>query len=233
MGSSGRSLRLESCLAYGRTTFLALAVVFVFLAWMLPNTRRMALSKWRWWVPALGALAVAIAVLAPTTATQMFDRVKANPLTDHSVRWRLAGIHAVLAGMKNGQWDTRSGLLTADATGNHLINASYEYGITGWQVQGGGISRSRRCRVWRPFARAPHERCDCRRGLVLLPGRREGRAERGSTRSGSRSDGGERSTSRSGNTTTASRRSTGRSFRSSSPTSWSSTPSRPPSRIPT
>ncbi|HLM94289.1 MAG TPA: hypothetical protein VK273_10785 [Gaiellaceae bacterium] len=126
-------------LAYGRTTFLALAVVFVFLAWMLPNTRRMALHKWRWWVPALGALALAIAVLAPTTASQMFDRVKANPLTDHSVRWRLAGIHAVLAGMKNGQWDTRSGLLTADATGNHLINASYEYGITGWRVQGGGI----------------------------------------------------------------------------------------------
>ena len=126
-------------LAYGRTTFLALGVVFVFLAWMLPNTRRMALGKWRWWVPALGALVVAIAVLAPTTATQMFDRVKANPLTDHSVRWRLAGIHAVLAGMKNGQWDTRSGLLTADVTGNHLINASYEFGTTGWRVQGGGI----------------------------------------------------------------------------------------------
>ena len=78
-------------------------------------------------------------MLAPTTATQMFDRVKANPLTDHSVRWRLAGIHAVLAGMKNGQWDTRSGLLTADVTGNHLINASYEFGTTGWRVQGGGI----------------------------------------------------------------------------------------------
>jgi hypothetical protein len=30
-------------LAFGRTTFLALAVVFVFLAWVLPNTRRMAL----------------------------------------------------------------------------------------------------------------------------------------------------------------------------------------------
>ncbi len=42
-------------LAYGRTTFLALAVVFVFLAWMLPNTRRLALRKWRWWVPAIAA----------------------------------------------------------------------------------------------------------------------------------------------------------------------------------
>ena len=75
----------------------------------------------------------------PSAASQVVDRVKANPLTDQSVRWRLAGIHAVLAGMKDGQWDTRSGLLTADATGNHLINASYEYGTTGWRVQGGVI----------------------------------------------------------------------------------------------
>jgi hypothetical protein len=126
-------------LAYGRTTFLALAVVFVFLAWMLPNTRRLALRKWRWWVPAIALLAIAIGVAMPSSASQVVDRVKANPLTDQSVRWRLAGIHAVLAGMKDGQWDTRSGLLTADATGNHLINASYEYGTTGWRVQGGVI----------------------------------------------------------------------------------------------
>jgi hypothetical protein len=126
-------------LAYGRTTFLALAVVIVFLAWALPDTRRMALSKWRWWVPALAVLAIGIGVAMPSAASQVVDRVKANPLTDSSVRWRLAGIHAVLAGMKNGEWDTRSGLLTADATGNHLINASWEYGTTGWRVQGGGI----------------------------------------------------------------------------------------------
>jgi hypothetical protein len=126
-------------LAFGRTTFLALGVVLVFLAWKLPETRRSALRKWRWWVPALALLAIAIGVAMPSSASQVVDRVKANPLTDQSVRWRLAGIHAVLAGMKDGQWDTRSGLLTADATGNHLINASYEYGITGWRVQGGAI----------------------------------------------------------------------------------------------
>ena len=126
-------------LAYGRTTFLALAVVFLFLAWTLPETRRMALRKWLWWVPAVALLAIAIGVAMPSSASQVIDRVKANPLTDQSVRWRLAGIHAVLAGMKDGQWDTRSGLLTADATGNHLINASYEYGTTGWRVQGGVI----------------------------------------------------------------------------------------------
>ena len=126
-------------LAYGRTTFLALAVVFLFLAWALPETRRMALRKWLWWVPAVALLAIAIGVAMPSSASQVIDRVKANPLTDQSVRWRLAGIHAVLAGMKDGQWDTRSGLLTADATGNHLINASYEYGTTGWRVQGGVI----------------------------------------------------------------------------------------------
>ena len=126
-------------LAYGRTTFLALAVVFLFLAWKLPATRTMALRKWRWWVPAVALLAVVIGVAMPSSASQVVDRVKANPLTDQSVRWRLAGIHAVLAGMKDGQWDTRSGLLTADATGNHLINASYEYGTTGWRVQGGVI----------------------------------------------------------------------------------------------
>ena len=90
-------------------------------------------------MPALAVVAVCVAVLAPSTATQLTDRVKANPLTDHSVRWRLAGIHAVLAGMKNGEWDTRSGLLTSDASGNHLINSSFEFGTTGWQVQGGGI----------------------------------------------------------------------------------------------
>jgi len=126
-------------LAYGRTTFLALAIVLVFLAWKLPETRRMSLRAWRWWVPALALVAVCVAVLTPSTATQLTDRVKANPLTDHSVRWRLAGIHAVLAGMKNGEWDTRSGLLTSDASGNHLINSSFEFGTTGWQVQGGGI----------------------------------------------------------------------------------------------
>ena len=126
-------------LAFGRTTFLALAVVLVFLAWKLPDARRTALRAWRWWVPGLIAGMAAVAVLAPSTATQVVDRVKANPLTDQSVRWRLAGIHAVLAGMRNGEWDTRSGLLTADATGNHLVNASFEFGTSGWRVQGGGI----------------------------------------------------------------------------------------------
>ena len=138
-GFFGAVAAVGTVLAYGRTTFIALAVVFVFLACTLPTTRRMALRKWRWWVPTLALLAIAIGVAMPSSAGQVVDRVKANPLTDQSVRWRLAGIHAVLAGMKDGQWDTRSGLLTADATGNHLINASYEYGITGWRVQGGGI----------------------------------------------------------------------------------------------
>jgi hypothetical protein len=126
-------------LSFGRTTFLALAVVLLFLVWKLPDTRRMALRKWRWWVPALALLAVGVGLAMPSSATQIVNRVKANPLTDSSVRWRLAGIHATLAGMKDGRWDTRSGLLTADATGNHLINASYEFGTTGWRVQGGGI----------------------------------------------------------------------------------------------
>ncbi len=126
-------------LAFGRTTFLALAVVLVFLAWALPDLRRTAIRAWRWWVPALVVAVAAVAVIAPQTATQVVDRVKANPLTDQSVRWRLAGIHAVLAGMRDGQWDTRSGLLTADATGNHLVNGSWEFGTYGWDVQGGGI----------------------------------------------------------------------------------------------
>jgi hypothetical protein len=126
-------------LSYGRTTFLALAVVLVFLVWALPEARRIGIRSWRWWVPALVALAAAVAVLAPSTATRVADRVTANPLTDHSVRWRLAGIHAALAGMKDGQWDTRSGLLTADPTGNHLTNGSFEFGTSGWQVQGGSI----------------------------------------------------------------------------------------------
>lgn len=138
-GIFGALAAVGMVLAYGRTTFLALAVVIVFLAWALPDTRRMALSKWRWWVPALAVLAIGVGVAMPSSASQVVDRVKANPLTDSSVRWRLAGIHAVLAGMKNGEWDTRSGLLTADSTGNHLINASWEYGTTGWRVQGGGI----------------------------------------------------------------------------------------------
>jgi hypothetical protein len=126
-------------LAYGRTTFLALAIVLVFLAWALPQMRSFVLRAWRWWVPALAALVVAVLVFAPSTATQVVDRVTANPLTDSSVRWRLGGIHAVLAGMKNGQWDTRGGLLTADDSGNHLVNSSFELGTTGWRVQGGTI----------------------------------------------------------------------------------------------
>ena len=52
-------------LAFGRTTFLALAVVLVFLAWKLPDARRTALRAWRWWVPGLIAGMAAVAVLAP------------------------------------------------------------------------------------------------------------------------------------------------------------------------
>ena len=83
--------------------------------------------------------------------------------------------------MKDGQWDTRSGLLTADATGNHLINASYEYGTTGWRVQGGVIFTvgTERPRLRRPLARAADEGSDLGRGLVLRAGRREGGADLG------------------------------------------------------
>ena len=92
-GFFGAVAAVGTVLAYGRTTFIALAVVFVFLACTLPTTRRMALRKWRWWVPALALLAIAIGVAMPSSAGQVVDRVKANPLTDQSVRWRLAGIH--------------------------------------------------------------------------------------------------------------------------------------------
>ena len=128
-------------LSYSRTTFLALALVLPVLFWQLPWLRGTVLRRWRWWLPVAAAAVAAIVVLLPTFTTRVVDRVTANPLADQSVRWRLAGIHAVLSGMRSGE-NGPAGPVTPTAVveGNSLSNDGFENGTVGWNVQGGRLS---------------------------------------------------------------------------------------------
>jgi carbohydrate binding protein with CBM4/9 domain len=118
-------------LAFGRTTFLAIGVLLPFLVWQLPQLRRTVIRRWHWWVPVAVLAVAAVAVLAPNFRATFVDRVTANPLTDHSVRWRARRIEAALSGMRSGQWQNVDEP-PALAVDNALVNPGFEDGVERW-----------------------------------------------------------------------------------------------------
>lgn len=127
-------------LSFSRTTFLALTLILPVLIWQSKGLRATVGRRWRWWVPAAVIGIVAVVLFLPGFTTRVTDRVTANPLHDQSVRWRLAGIHAVLTGMKSGERSSAVAAPTAVPEDNRLLNSGFEQGTRGWQVQGGEIS---------------------------------------------------------------------------------------------
>lgn len=121
-------------LAYDRTTFATLILLVPFGIWRAWRNRLTATWSKRVWLPA-GAAAILAAVFAALSFGSTFvDRVTANPLQDHSVRWRIATLHQALAGLKSGRWEQGSPF---DQSLNQLVNPNFEAGTRGWGVQGG------------------------------------------------------------------------------------------------
>jgi hypothetical protein len=123
-------------LAYDRTTFIALVLLIPLGAW---RARRLGLMLTR--RRRFKLLAAAAGVLAIVGATLSFgstfvDRVKANPLQDHNVRWRMATLHQALGGLRSGRWEQRSPF---DQSRNQLANPEFEEGSRGWHIQGGRL----------------------------------------------------------------------------------------------
>jgi hypothetical protein len=127
---------LAVVLSFARTTFVALVIVVPFVLWFLPHTRAWLLGRWKIWVPGLVVVVAAVAVALPSIRTTLVDRVTANPVQDHTVRWRAASFEAALTGFRSGEWRPPSPLA---ASGNQLMNPSFEDGTIGWFTQGGTI----------------------------------------------------------------------------------------------
>ena len=115
--------------AYDRTTFIALVLLIplaLWRAWRVRSTllrrRRLALL-----VGAAGLAATALAMF--NFGSTFVDRVTANPLQDHNVRWRVATIHRALAGLRSGDWKQESPF---DVSHNDLVNSGFEAGTSGW-----------------------------------------------------------------------------------------------------
>jgi O-antigen ligase len=128
---------LAVVLAFGRTTFIALAVLLPALLWHLKTSRTWLRGHWK----ALAGAAVMLAALAtfvvPEVGSTLADRVSANPFQDRTVRWRVATIKAALGGMGTGRWEVDAPLKPRS---NSLQNAGFEDGLKGWAVQGGALS---------------------------------------------------------------------------------------------
>lgn len=129
--AAGATAAFGVVMSFGRTSFLALILLLPFLVWQLPETRGNLARTWRWSVPALMGAIVATAVLAPSFRSTFIDRVSANPLTDHSIRWRERRMEAALSGMKSGRWQavTEDTALSDD---NVLVNPGFEDGLDRW-----------------------------------------------------------------------------------------------------
>jgi Carbohydrate binding domain len=125
-------------LSYSRTTYLALLLILPFLIWHLRGVRAAVRRLWPLWAALLVAAAVGIAVAAPQVGSRLADRVTANPLTDHSVRWRARGIEAALAGMRSGEWRPAD-QLALDPAANYLVNGGFESGVGGWFTQNASL----------------------------------------------------------------------------------------------
>ena len=128
---------LAVVLSFARTTFVALAIAIPVVLWFLRDTRSWLLHQWRIWAPALVVLVALMAVALPSIRSTFVDRVTANPIQDHTVRWRAASFRAALTGFGNGDW--RPPVL-AVVGGNRLANPSFEQGTIDWFTQGGTIA---------------------------------------------------------------------------------------------
>jgi carbohydrate binding protein with CBM4/9 domain len=123
-------------LAYDRTTFLALIVLLPFAVWRLARSSFMSRRRLRVWVPIAAVGTLAVALVTVNFAGTLIDRVTANPLQDHNVRWRVATVHRALAGLRSGDWRPQSPF---DEARNELANPGFEAGREGWAIQGGRI----------------------------------------------------------------------------------------------
>jgi hypothetical protein len=131
LAMAGLALVAEA-LTFGRTTYVALALMIPVVVFALRETRSFVLSKWPVWV-AFALVFVAAAALTPSVGSTLVDRVTANPLNDSTVRWRIGSFGATLSGFKSGQWqqvEPPDGL-------NRLSDSSFEQGVGDWLMQGG------------------------------------------------------------------------------------------------
>jgi len=127
---------LAVVLSFARTTFLALVIAVPLVLFFLPATRAWLIRAWKIWAPALALIVLVAGVALPSIRSTLIDRVTANPIQDHTVRWRVASFQAALTGLKSGQWRPSSPL---QETGNQLMNPGFEQGTIGWFTQGGTI----------------------------------------------------------------------------------------------
>lgn len=126
-------------LSFGRTTYVALAVVLSLLVWKLPRMRSNLRRLWKVWVPVLVVGVGAVAVAAPQLGPTLADRVSANPLTDRSVRWRIRGTGAVLNAMRR-PGERAAARPYSPQVVNELENGGFEQRTAGWSVVGGRVS---------------------------------------------------------------------------------------------
>jgi O-antigen ligase len=129
---------VDQALTFGRTTFLALAVLLPVVFWILPGTRSFILRKWKVWA-AFAVVAIAAAALTPSVGQTLVDRVSANPLHDSTVRWRVGSFEAALSGFRSGEW--QGARLAYGA--NVLSDPGFEQGTSDWGIQGGTMSSVR------------------------------------------------------------------------------------------
>lgn len=123
---------LAEALTFGRTTYVALALLVPVVFLTLRETRLFALRKWPVWV-AFATIAIVAAALTPSVGSTLVDRVSANPLNDSTVRWRVGTFEAALAGFGSGQWKAAE---PSDRM-NRLSDPSFEEGVGDWLMQGG------------------------------------------------------------------------------------------------
>lgn len=131
LGAAGVALVAEA-LTFGRSTFVALALLLPVLFLTLRETRSFVLRRW----PVLAAFAVVaivVGAMTPSIGSTLVDRVTANPLNDTTVRWRIGSLEAALSGFRSGEW--RQARLPDGV--NHLNDSTFEHGILDWHIQGG------------------------------------------------------------------------------------------------
>lgn len=134
---AGLALGAEA-LTFGRTTFVALALLVPVIVLSLRDTRSFVLRKWPVWV-GFAVVAIAALALTPSVGTTLVDRVTANPFNDNTVRWRIGSFEAALSGLKSGQWRP---VEPADGV-NRLSDSSFEQRIRDWNIQGGAMATVR------------------------------------------------------------------------------------------
>ena len=128
---AGATLVAEA-LTFGRTTYVALALLIPVVFLTLRETRSFVLRKWPVWA-AFAVIAIVAAALTPSVGSTLVDRVSANPANDTTVRWRFGSFGAALAGFKSGHWKA----VEPPDELNRLNDPSFEDGVGDWLMQGG------------------------------------------------------------------------------------------------